>query len=260
MIESLEQRRNIFIQESKDWSPEAIHELFLNTAKKYPDNKYIVCNERVWTYKECQEDSNSLAGALIELGMKKEENIALILPNYAEFILSKLAISLARGIAVPLNYRLRNNEFEYLINQSESSYIITLDQWDEINYIDMLKKLSPELFRDEKSTVFPHLKKIIVYSPEGKKYDGTIDFYDLIQSSSSIDINKYNEQLGNLDVHDVSDIMYTSGTTSLPKGVLVTHDMIWRSAIGSCLNRGFQRGRKVFIPIPFYHTFAFIEG
>src|SRR5699024_3508983 len=192
--------------------------------------------------------------------MKKEENIALILPNYAEFILSKLAISLARGIAVPLNYRLRNNEFEYLINQSESSYIITLDQWDEINYIDMLKKLSPELFRDEKSTVFPHLKKIIVYSPEGKKYDGTIDFYDLIQSSSSIDINKYNEQLGNLDVHDVSDIMYTSGTTSLPKGVLVTHDMIWRSAIGSCLNRGFQRGRKVFIPIPFYHTFAFIEG
>lgn len=46
----------------------------------------------------------------------------------------------------------------------------------------------------------------------------------------------------------------------MPKGVLVTHDMIWRSALGSCLNRGYQEGRRIFIPIPFYHCFGFIEG
>jgi fatty-acyl-CoA synthase len=54
--------------------------------------------------------------------------------------------------------------------------------------------------------------------------------------------------------------MYTSGTTSMPKGVLVTHDMLWRSAYGSCLNRGYQEGRRIFVPLPFYHTFGFVEG
>lgn len=260
MIEPIDERRKKFMEESKTWSPEPIHELFSRMAEKYSSNKYISCSGRTFTYKETKDKSKLLAGAFLKAGLQENENIALILPNYAEFIFSRLGISFAGGIAVPLNYRLRENEFKYLINQSDSSYIITLDRWNEIDYISILKKLSPETFKGEKSKNFPHLRKIIIYSPEGNKYDGTVDFYDFINTVTSDEANKLLENVKKIPFKEVSDIMYTSGTTSLPKGVLVTHEMIWKSAIGSCINRGYQKGRKVFVPIPFYHTFAFIEG
>lgn len=127
MIEPIDERRKKFMEESKTWSPEPIHELFSRMAEKYSSNKYISCSGRTFTYKETKDKSKLLAGAFLKAGLQENENIALILPNYAEFIFSRLGISFAGGIAVPLNYRLRENEFKYLINQSDSSYIITLD-------------------------------------------------------------------------------------------------------------------------------------
>ena len=121
----------------------------------------------------------------------------------------------------------------------------------------------PRGFRGKKlkEKEFPHLKEIIVYSPEGKKYSGTTDFYELLYSTKKIQAEETLSNRQKSKIYDVADIMYTSGTTSLPKGVLcITHDMVWRSALGSCINRGYQEGRRIFVPLPFYHCFGYIEG
>ncbi|MBB6446210.1 class I adenylate-forming enzyme family protein [Bacillus benzoevorans] len=262
-MESIEIRRKRFERISKDWNPEPVHEFFLKQAEKHSENVYIIGEEQSWTYSETRNLSIKLAASLLELGVKKEDHITLIFPNYPEFIFSKLGSALAGCVTVPLNYRLKKEELSYLISQSDSSYIITLDRWNHFDYISILKELCPEVFEGKKSSRFPNLKKIIVFSPEGKKYKGTADFYELIHSITDDQANEFlirYQKNRNDHVSDVTDIMYTSGTTSLPKGVLVTHDMIWRSALGTSISRGYQESRRIFVPIPFYHCFGYIVG
>ncbi|MDO4268241.1 MAG: class I adenylate-forming enzyme family protein [Eubacteriales bacterium] len=62
------------------------------------------------------------------------------------------------------------------------------------------------------------------------------------------------------DSGSISDIIYTSGSTNAPKGVMLTHDMLMRSAWSSCLNRGFESGRKILVPIPLFHVYGYVEG
>lgn len=262
-MNSLEISRKKFKGLTEQWNPEPIHDLFLRMSDQYKDNPYIIDREQTWTYGETKTLAIKFATALIQLGVKRKDHISIIFPNYPEFIFSKLGSAIAGCVTVPLNYRLRKDELGYLIKQSDSSFIITLDYWNNIDYISILQQLCPEVFEGEKSTEFPNLKKIIVYSPEGKKYPGTIDFYELINSITDEQMNELIKGFvkeSRDDVSDITDIMYTSGTTSLPKGVLVTHDMIWRSALGTCINRGYQEGRRIFVPIPFYHCFGYIVG
>ncbi|AOV07478.1 class I adenylate-forming enzyme family protein [Sporosarcina ureilytica] len=260
MTSSLENRRNIFEEKSKEWTPKPVHEFFFRMAEQYKDNDYIIGLQKTWTYADISDKSKQFAAGLIKLELKRNEHVALILPNHPEFVVSKYGVSAAGGIAVPLNYRLKKEELNYLISQSDSSYIITLDVWNNINFVSILKELCPEVFEGKSSKAFPNLKEIIVFSPEGKKYPGTTAFYDLLFSTEISQAEETLSYLKKPKVSDVTDIMYTSGTTSLPKGVLVTHDMVWRSALGSCINRGYQEGRKIFVPIPLYHCFAYIEG
>lgn len=262
-MKTIEIRRKKFEDISKKWNPEPIHDLFFRMTETYKENVYIISEEQSWTYSETKNLSIKLAASLLDLGVKNGDHIALIFPNYPEFIFSKLGSAIAGCVTVPLNYRLKKEELSYLISQSDSSYIITLDNWNQFDYISTLKELCPEVFEGKKSSRFPNLKEIIVFSPEGKKYKGTTDFYELINSISNDQSNEFfirYKEFHNDHVLNVTDIMYTSGTTSSPKGVLVTHDMIWRSALGTSISRGYQEGRRIFVPIPFYHCFGYIVG
>ncbi|MGE7663371.1 class I adenylate-forming enzyme family protein [Peribacillus sp. NPDC097197] len=257
---SLEDRRQEFEEKSKKWVPEPIHDFFFRMAEKYKDNEFIISQQKTWTYSNVKDSSKQFASGLINLGLKQREHVALIFPNYPEFVISKFGVLAANGVAVPLNYRLKNEELKYLISQSDSSFIITLDEWNDVNFVSILEELCPEVFEGKKSRTFPNLRNIIVFSPRGKKYPGTTDFYELLYSTEEDQAEKVVSNLPKDTISVMTDILYTSGTTSLPKGSLTTHDMIWRSAFGSCINRGFQEGRKIFVPIPFYHCFGYIEG
>ena len=65
---------------------------------------------------------------------------------------------------------------------------------------------------------------------------------------------------GETAADQVCDIIYTSGSTKAPKGVMLTHDMLMRSAYASCLNRGFEIGRRIFVPLPLFHVYGYVEG
>ena len=62
------------------------------------------------------------------------------------------------------------------------------------------------------------------------------------------------------DGDSISDIIYTSGSTGRPKGVMLSHDMLWRSAFASCVNRGYETGRRIYVPLPLFHVYGYVEG
>ena len=262
-MKSLELRRNDILEKTRDLQPDLFHNLFFQTAKKFKDKEYIYSEQKSWTYDEVSTASKKFAASMHKLGVQNKQSVSIIFPNFPELVISKIGISLLGLVAVPLNYRLNAIEFSYLIRQSDSSYIITIDKWKNFDYIASLKEICPEVFEGKISDKFPHLKKIIVFSPEGNKYDGTYDLYNLINAvdeSESEEITTMLLASDEVKVEDTSDIMYTSGTTALRKGVLVSHEMMWRAALGSCWSRGYQEGRRIYVPIPLYHCYGYIVG
>jgi len=244
------------------WERLTIADRFDKLADEYAEREYIYTPQKSYTYREIREMSDKLAKGLIKLGIKNREHVAVVMANYPEFVIITLALSKIGAVKVPLNYRLRQDELEYVINQSDSICLITMDKYPEFDYISTLKCLCPEVFRGETSPKFPMLRKIVIFSESGTaSVEGAEDYHKVMAAGSGVTAEEYNKvRLRSRYPDEVSDIMYTSGTTSKPKGVLQTHDMLLRSAYGSCLNRAFEDGRRIFVPIPFYHVFAYVEG
>jgi fatty-acyl-CoA synthase len=243
------------------WEKKTLDGRFDELARIYGDREYIVSPDNCYTYHETRRLVDGIAKGLMKIGLKSQENIGQIVANYPEGIFTFFAVSKIGCVNVPFNFRIGAEDLKYVLNQSDSVCLITMDEWGGIDYIGILKQLCPEIFDGKESKDFPVLRKIVVYSPTGKKYSGTIDFYDLIEAGRAVsdeDFRKF--QRGASLPDDVVDIMYTSGTTGKPKGVMLTHDMLWRKSYCSLLGRAFEEGRRILVPLPFYHVFGFVEG
>lgn len=243
------------------WEKKSLGNWFKAFVEQYSDKTYIVTKEKKYTYSETRKIADSIAKGLVKLGFKRKDNIGQIMGNYAESIFTLLGVSTIGCVNVPFNYRMGKEDFSYVIKQSDSACLITMDEWGDINYIEILRQLCPELFEGNSSKQFPCLKNIIIFSPKGKKYKGTIDFYDLINSGSDISDEKLEKIMQKDSLpDDVGTIMYTSGTTGNPKGVMLTHDMLLRKSYCSTLGRAIEQERRILIPLPLYHVFGLIEG
>ena len=160
-----------------------VYELFLDTAKKYPDKLALIHRERKVTFLKASKDIKRLISAFKEMGMKKGEKIAIFLPNSIEYVYSMIA-SLALGIVViPLDISLKREELRNILLHVEADYLISKENLD---------------FN------LPYIKRII-YNIE-----------DLINKSGNVPISEEIAQ------RDTAFIFYTSGTTGHPKAVPLT--------------------------------------
>lgn len=243
------------------WERKTLGDRFDDFVKMYHDRDYVVTKERSFTYGETGAMVNRLAKGLIKIGIRNREHVGQIMANYPEAVFTKFAVPKVGGVNVPFNYRMLSEEMKYVLHQSDSVCLITMDEWGPLNYIDMLKQLCPTVFEGKPSGDFPLLRKIIVFSPRGKKYEGTVDFYDLVEKEKA-DANMELAQIQNRVRYpdEVVDILYTSGTTGKPKGVMLTHDMLWRKSYCSLLGRAIEEGRRVLMSLPLYHVFGLVEG
>lgn len=243
------------------WEMKTLGDRFDAFAEMYKDKEYVVTREKSYTYGETQRLANLFAKGLLMIGIREHEHVGQIMPNYPEAVFAKFAVPKIGAVNVPLNYRMLTEELSYVLNQSDTVCLITLDVWGPLNYIDMLSQICPELLEGKTSPNFPLLRNIVVFSPSGKKYANTIDFYDLIEHGRNVS----DEHLKQIQARacfpdDVVDILYTSGTTGKPKGVMLTHDMLWRKSYCSTLGRAVEEGRRTLMSLPLYHVFGLVEG
>lgn len=243
------------------WERMTISQRLERTVSEYPERTYIFTLQKSYTYQETEMWANHLAQGLYKLGIKRREHIANLLPNCPEFIFSKFAVSKVGCVNVPLNYKARTEELEYLLKQSDSKCLITMDHFAGINYMDMLNKIDPDILSRGKSEKLPMLRHVIIVSTENRQYENTIDFYNLVEQGKTAS-EELKEVVRNIPQFsdEVSDILYTSGSTGRPKGAMLTHDSLLRSAFATCLSRAYEDGRRIYFPLPLYHSFSYVEG
>ncbi|MFW5924202.1 MAG: long-chain-fatty-acid--CoA ligase [archaeon] len=176
------------------------------TAGKYPDETAIIYPEKgqEWSFREFDDRVNRLANALAEMGVGSGDRVSTFLFNASEMVLTTYAASKLGAIFNPLNYRLPAGELAYILNDAASSVLLYEDATAEA-----VEKARPDL---ETIDAFVHV--------DDEDADGRY-FYDLLKGQPST------EPDASVSEDDPYIIMYTSGTTGRPKGVVHTHrDMI----------------------------------
>ncbi len=239
-------------------------DLLDNTVEQYPHNDALIVVEQNihYCYKELQAEVNTVARALIALGIHKGQRVGIWAPNCVEWTLCQFATAKIGAILVNVNPAYQSYELEYTLKQSEISCLVMADSFKKSDYCAILNALIPELkdatLGQLKAKNIPHLKTVIHLSDD--HLPGMMTWQGFYQLSSAIVQSDLESIQASLDYQDPINIQYTSGTTGSPKGVTLSHFNI--------LNNGYFVGKsmqlsgqdKLVIPVPLYHCFGMVMG
>lgn len=231
---------------------------------RFGDDPFVSTDDRTFSYRELRDWSRRLAAGLIALGVGSGDHVAVVMANYPEFIAVKFAIASIGAVSVPVNFLLRERELAYVLEQSDAVMLITMDKFRDNNYVAMLDSMMPGWESTQSSKGFEKLRRVVVFSPSGdtRNWLGLDDVADLASSAtfvSEIENEEVAARAGFGNPSANSDILYTSGTTGTPKGVMLTHDMLLRTGYASAYGRGLWRSHRSVFALPMYHVFGYVE-
>ncbi len=180
-----------------------ISNLITNNASIQPHYKAIICGDdgREFTWSEFDKIVNKVSNALVNIGVKKGDRVAIYLPNSPEYLFAYFGAVKIGASVTPFNILYKTSEISYILNNSRAMVLIGSATEIEQNLMGVANR-------------FPQLEKIITV---GGQVNDTVDFYSLVSEASEY----YN--LVECDSEDMVSLLYTSGTTGQPKGAMLTH-------------------------------------
>jgi len=230
---------------------------------RYPKQEAIVSGEQRITFETLMHRVDSMANALLKMGVKKNDKVAIWMGNIPEWVYAHFACIKIGAPLVPLSTRYKVHELEYILRQSDSTTLFMMDHFLKIDYIPMIYELCPELKEcqpgDLRCERLPLLKRVIIVGEQS--YPGMLDYNQVLKSgedyASSAELKKAQEAV---EPEDVYIIPFTSGTTGFPKGVVTTNYQYLR--IMSAVSARFQMTEedRILVVSPFSHNMGNMTG
>lgn len=256
-------RRQVLRDRFPTWRPMTLHEWLDKCADEYGPRPFVLSDNATLSYREVAERSSRLAAGLIGLGVQPGDRVGLLMANYPEFVTVKFAIARVGAIAVPFNYLYRRDELAFVLADAGCRVLVTMTGFQSLDYQEMLDGIVPgwdsDGFADRPilTNPVPTLRHVVLLATDRPARPGVLsvdDLGDLAPAGASVDWPR------GLDPRGPGDLLYTSGTTGSPKGVLTSHDGVLRTAHASALTRAYEDGRRILYSLPCYHMFGYIEG
>ena len=272
MIGTVQQREAELAALYPIWENHTQWTWFLKNCQRFSEQVFLIDGNQEITYGEMMNLVIQASGGLYACGVRPGMMAAVDMTNRKELIASVFALSRLGCTAVMVNPRLSDTEREYILRKSDAAVLIT-DKSDE-PFVpaesDVLQKREvflqipfekgkfgktervigwhQLLILSEKSTVW-----LSAIGPEAENHT----LSDEIRLPEGFCIR---ERLERYNISRTSMIMFTSGSTSHPKGVMLTDDMLLRSAFATANTRHMEIGRRIYLPIPLFHAMAYVEG
>ena len=206
-------------------------DLIVRNARRFPDKEGVICEDKRLTWHQVNTRVNKLVHAFTALGLSKGDRVAVLSGNCHQFWETYCAGGKSGIISVPLNYRLAGRELLYILNNSGASTIVMGPE-----YVETICQIRDEL---------KHLKYLITFGdPDGE----VLGYEQLIQNQVS------EEPKAEISESDLFWIMYTSGTTGRPKGVMITHKNVLTDALDDMYAYNMKKEDALLVTPPLYHA------
>lgn len=236
-------------------------QLIEQVAVEFPDQPAIryITQDYSRSYSEFLTDIDRTAAALLAIGVRKGDHVAVWATNHPQWILAFFATARIGAILVTVNTAYKIHEAEYLLRQSDTQVLIMMDSYKDADYVEIINEICPELAGSKPgqlaSSRLPLLNTIINFSsdqPGCYSWQSFLSLADLIPAGRVAEIGR------TLQKDEVINMQYTSGTTGFPKGVMLTHYNIINNGkcIGDCMD--LSTADRFMIPVPFFHCFGMV--
>jgi len=248
--------------------------LYKNYTALYSDHQ-----NKSLTYEELNHEVSIVARGFIGLGIKLQETIGIYAPNCNEWAISQFACSRSGSILVNINPAYQTNDLKYTLNKTKISTLIMPKKLKSSNYLEILKSIDEDItsnFQNKnnlKLKNLPFLKRVILLddisaneeiNPNHNKIaeeNNLITWEEFIQNYTGYE-NDHELILRQsfINPSDPTNIQFTSGTTGLPKGAILSHFNILNNGYLVAKSLDYSYEDKIIIQVPLYHCFGTVIG
>ena len=235
-------------------------------TERRPESDALVYVDRGlrYSYGEFNEVVERCARALLALGLKKGDHVAVWGQNVPEWVTLQFATGKTGTVLVTINPAYKSNELRYVLEQSDAAVLFLTEGVKDVDFVEILQRAVPDLVEAESGELevegLPHLKNVVLIGDEAGNVPGLTPYKEFLEGAEKVSEEELSELQATLDADEVINMQYTSGTTGFPKGVQLTHENIVKNAfhIGECMELGPED--RVCIPVPFFHCFGCVLG
>jgi len=239
-----------------------IGEWLRGVARAHPEREAVVSLHQGvrLTYAALDDQVDRVARALLGLGVKQGDRVAIWSPNCWEWIAVQYACARVGAVLVTINPAYREREMEFVLKESKTKVLFSAEFCKTSDCLAMVRSVCPEVGDAEdgrvRSAALPELERVVVIG-EGA-YEGMHSLSRVVELAGQAAVDTLQERESDLDYDDPINIQYTSGTTGFPKGVTLSHHNILNNGHQVALALGVTSQDRMCIPVPFYHCFSIV--
>jgi acyl-CoA synthetase (AMP-forming)/AMP-acid ligase II len=219
------------------------------SAARFGSHDAIVDGGRRLTFLDVEAEMVAVARSLLASGVERGDCVALWAPNSAAWVTAALGVLATGAWLVPLNTRLKGDEAAFILGKTDARLLFAADGFLGTGYVDAVRAVAPDLRALGDAVVLP--------LPGESTATGWDDF---LARGAAVPIERAEAAIAAGAAEDVSDVVFTSGTTGTPKGVLLRHGASLRGFEYIGERFGLGPGDRYLIPTPFFHCFGYKAG
>lgn len=215
-----------------DWTHETFASALTWIAQAHGEREAVVHGDTRLTFGQLVQRIHAFARGLMSLGVGPGENVALWMSDSTEWLIARWAVPLIGAVLVPVNTRFRDSDVAYVLSQSEATTLIVQERGGSsgrgVRYFDILAQLVPDWTTQRRGAWqcerMPALRRVIGLPDERTLHAGMESFHAVeAHGKNRLDDGTLERRFAKVKADDVAQILYTSGTTSFPKGAMVRH-------------------------------------
>jgi acyl-CoA synthetase (AMP-forming)/AMP-acid ligase II len=214
-------------------------DVIIAAAERFGDRLAIHDGDTTLTYGELHQAARSFGAALVASGIDTGDRVAIWAPNSVDWVVSLFGLLLAGAVLVPINTRFKGPESAQILSRSGARALVTVDDFLGNDYLAMLESSGASL---------PDLETVVVAGD------------DFVSRGTPDALAEVDRRASGVNTDDPSDILFTSGTTGTPKGVVMTHGRTLRVATDWVEMTGLGPADRYLMVNPYFHMFGFKAG